>query len=136
MLGLAPGPGEFSWAEIHPDDVANLRRIVDGAVAGRRDYIAKVRFIRPDNSALRWLEISGNVICESGTPVRISGFTLDLTEREETEKGLHQTEERYGAFVTASADVVYSMSPDWTEMRSPRQRFHSRYAGPQPHLAR
>ncbi|MFC0199373.1 PAS domain-containing protein [Paracoccus rhizosphaerae] len=30
---------------------------------------------------------------------------------------LRQSESRYRAFVTASSDVVYRMSPDWTEMR-------------------
>lgn len=30
---------------------------------------------------------------------------------------LRESEDRYRAFVTASSDVVYKMSPDWTEMR-------------------
>ena len=32
---------------------------------------------------------------------------------------LRESEERFRAFVTASSDVVYRMSPDWTEMRHP-----------------
>ena len=88
VLGLAAGPSEFSWSGIHPDDLANLRRVVDGAIAGRRDYVAKVRFIRPDNDALRWLEISGNVICESNAPKKISGITQDITDREEAEQAI------------------------------------------------
>ncbi|WP_210529506.1 PAS domain S-box protein [Rubellimicrobium arenae] len=32
-------------------------------------------------------------------------------------RDLRATEERFGAFVTASNDVVYRMSPDWREMR-------------------
>ncbi|MGR3198484.1 MAG: PAS domain-containing protein [Paracoccus sp. (in: a-proteobacteria)] len=31
---------------------------------------------------------------------------------------LRQSEARYRAFVTASSDVVYSMSPDWSELRT------------------
>jgi len=35
----------------------------------------------------------------------------------EVEKVLRQSEERFRAFVAASSDAVYRMSPDWTEMR-------------------
>ena len=37
--------------------------------------------------------------------------------RRETEQALRESEERFRALVTASADVVYRMSPDWSEMR-------------------
>jgi PAS domain S-box-containing protein len=35
---------------------------------------------------------------------------------------LRESEERFRAFVTASSDVVYRMSPDWSEMRELRGR--------------
>lgn len=35
----------------------------------------------------------------------------------ETNKGLSESEERYRALVTATSDVVYRMSPDWSVMR-------------------
>jgi signal transduction histidine kinase/DNA-binding response OmpR family regulator len=37
--------------------------------------------------------------------------------RDEAAETLRASEERYRAFVTASSDVVYRMSPDWSEMR-------------------
>jgi signal transduction histidine kinase len=37
--------------------------------------------------------------------------------RNEAAETLRTSEERFRAFVTASSDVVYRMSPDWTEMR-------------------
>ena len=42
--------------------------------------------------------------------------------RRETEAALRESEERFRALVTASADVVYRMSPDWSEMRQLRGR--------------
>jgi PAS domain S-box-containing protein len=38
-------------------------------------------------------------------------------ERHHSEEALRASEERFRAFVTTSSDVVYRMSPDWSEMR-------------------
>lgn len=41
----------------------------------------------------------------------------NITARKRAEEALRQSEERFRALVSASSDVVYRMSPDWTEMR-------------------
>ena len=43
--------------------------------------------------------------------------TADISERKHAEELLHRSEERFRALVNASSDVVYRMSPDWSEMR-------------------
>jgi len=65
--------------------------------------------------------------------------------RNETAETLRASEERYRAFVTASSDVVYSMSHDWGEMRylqgkrfiadteSPSQSWLQKYFHPDDH---
>jgi PAS domain S-box-containing protein len=44
-------------------------------------------------------------------------ITADISERKQAEELLRTSEERFRALVTASSDVVYRMSPDWSEMR-------------------
>ena len=44
------------------------------------------------------------------------------TERKQAEEALSKSEARFRAFVTASSDMVYNMSPDWSEMRHLRGR--------------
>jgi PAS domain S-box-containing protein len=44
-------------------------------------------------------------------------ITADISERKHAEELLRTSEERFRALVTASSDVVYRMSPDWSEMR-------------------
>jgi len=52
----------------------------------------------------------------------IAGTTRDVTERKDAEEALRASEERFRALITATSDVVYRMSPDWTEMRHLRGR--------------
>ena len=44
-------------------------------------------------------------------------ITADISERKQAEELLRKSEERFRALVNASSDVVYRMSPDWSEMR-------------------
>jgi PAS domain S-box-containing protein len=44
-------------------------------------------------------------------------ITADISERRQAEELLRTSEERFRALVNASSDVVYRMSPDWSEMR-------------------
>ena len=44
-------------------------------------------------------------------------YFRDISERVQAQDKIRDSEVRFRAFVTASADVVYRMSPDWREMR-------------------
>jgi len=74
--------------------------------------------------------------------------SADIDERTRIEAALRQSEERFRALVTATSDVVYRVSPDWTEMRylrgrdfipdteSPNRTWLDKYIHPddQPHV--
>ena len=93
LWGLPTGgfDGRFETfdAMVHPDD----RERVNDAVSGSRDggaYELEHRIIRADNGEVRWIVARGDTIRdESGTPIRMIGINVDITERKVVE------EERY-----------------------------------------
>lgn len=49
--------------------------------------------------------------------VCISHTTTDVTDKVRAEAALRENEARYRALTNATADVIYRMNPDWTQLR-------------------
>ncbi|MDQ3524092.1 MAG: ATP-binding protein [Chloroflexota bacterium] len=64
-----------------------------------------------------WGAINTPLFGEDGQIVCISHTTSDITEQVRSEAALRESEKRFRALVSATADVVYSLSPDWSQMR-------------------
>jgi PAS domain-containing protein len=52
--------------------------------------------------------------CDPGKGVAVT--FADITGRVAAEQALRDNEHRFRSFVTSNADIVYRMSPDWSEM--------------------
>jgi PAS domain S-box-containing protein len=96
-FGLAPEE-DLSYQRlfelIHPDDRTYVRETVERAIAQRIDYDAEYRTIWLDGS-VHWIIARGRAIyAADGTPTRMIGVTLDITERKQVEEALRESEEQ------------------------------------------
>jgi len=85
----------FKESRIHPDDRTRVRRSIHGAInAGRTAWSAEYRFRRTDGSWAHILDRGSIHKDEHGTPVRMLGSMLDVTDLRRAEAQLTEGEER------------------------------------------
>jgi PAS domain S-box-containing protein len=132
-----------------PDDrQAEEPKILERLRRGERvDHFETVRK-RKDGTQLDISLTISPVEDGQGRIVGASKIARDISERKRQEAKLRNSEERFRALVSATSDVIYRMSSDWTEMRhlmgrefiadtlEPSQSWLDKYIHPddQPHL--
>ncbi|MBL8293240.1 MAG: response regulator [Bryobacterales bacterium] len=79
------------WMQfVHRDDVASVQEDIQSSLYGDRAYQSDFRVVRPDGS-MRWLSSRGMVLRDpAGTPVRMIGAVIDVSDRMEAERQLQQ----------------------------------------------
>ncbi len=75
----------FSYQDLeaatHPDDRPRMRQAVDHAVAAGTDYDIEYRVVRADGG-VGWVQVRAQVVHgPDGTPLRMAGTSLDVTQR-------------------------------------------------------
>jgi PAS domain S-box-containing protein len=106
------------WAEgVHPDDLDRCLQIYVESFDARRSFEMRYR-LKHHTGQYRWILDRGVPrYAPDGAFEGYVGGCLDIHDQKEAEELLRQSEERFRALVNASSDVVYRMSPDWSEMR-------------------
>lgn len=90
IFGVGPESFEVNPANVqallHPDDVDQLRKAIAEFNKGTRAYETEFRIVRPDGE-VRWcVGTAAATVDDSGRVVRVSGVTVDITERKRAEE--------------------------------------------------
>ncbi len=91
LFGVSPAPDmsfETFYSMVHPEDRERLRETMDEAVKSGKDASVEYRFVMPDGS-VRWrASRSRPHVTSTGEADRLTGATVDFTDRKEMEEAL------------------------------------------------
>jgi PAS domain S-box-containing protein len=91
---------------IHPDDRERIQAIHQAAYGSGEPYQMIERIVRPDGE-VRYLSSNGEVIMDAaGSPVRMRGTCIDITERILAEQETERAVERFRGLVESSPDAI------------------------------
>jgi PAS domain S-box-containing protein len=93
IMGLKPfsmTPTYQTWADgVHPDDRAAVNAALERAIAERGHYRSEYRIVLPDGRH-RWVISRGEAVDRiEGECVRLTGVTVDITDRKRAESRLN-----------------------------------------------
>ena len=93
-----------TWlASIHPDDRARVDAAALAVVQDRSDYDVEYRVVWPDET-IHWILVRGRASYgEDGLPLRISGVSLDMTDRRRDEEALRAADRKKDDFLALLA---------------------------------
>ena len=111
------------WPEVADFNAEVMRVGLAGGTLSFKDQ--ELTLYRSNVPEQVWMDLNyGPVMDEGGKPAGVLAIVVETTgvieaerRRAAAEAKVRQSEERFRALINATSDVVYRMSPDWTEMR-------------------
>jgi PAS domain S-box-containing protein len=101
-------------AALHPDDHDCVVASINDTLEGKTSLDVECRVVRPDGE-IRTIHYLGRIIrSEDSSPVRLSGSTLDITDRKQAESALQQSELHFRAMIENSSDIITVLDLDGT----------------------
>ncbi|MCG5243099.1 sensor histidine kinase [Azospirillum doebereinerae] len=113
-LGLSDGRDLSSYetlkACILPDDLPGQQRAVQHAIDAHEDLDVEYRNVWPDGS-VHWVQVRGRAVYDrNGTPTRMMGISLDVTERKQAEERQNLLLEELNHRVKNTLAIVQSIA--------------------------
>ncbi len=112
MLGYEPqdfSSSQDEWEKlIHPDDKQRVFDSVEAYLKGKTQFFALEYRLKSKSGDYLWVFGRGKVAeyDDTGTPIRMIGTNVDITERKRAEERLHESEARYRMLFDNAADGI------------------------------
>ena len=108
LFGLSRDDTNYSrdrlFALLAPEDRARLGRIIDEALAERRDYTLEFTFRHAQSGEWRWMEARGRADYDAnGRPTMLYGLCIDITDRRQAVEALREADRRKDEFLATLA---------------------------------
>jgi PAS domain S-box-containing protein len=104
---------EIFLTHVHPDDRAAVSEKFQQTLSASTDWNFECRIIHPDQS-VHWIWTRSSVYCDqNGTPTRLLGMVLDVTDRKQAEAALQESEEQSRNILESITDAFFALDEDW-----------------------
>ena len=110
MVGRSPSDAPLGLPQllemVHPDDRQMMTDRIEGHLKFKAPYHLEVRF-RNEDGHYMWMLVYGQ--CqrdESGRPLRMVGYAVDITEHKKVAEKLRLSEERYRLLIDHAPDAI------------------------------
>jgi two-component system, cell cycle sensor histidine kinase and response regulator CckA len=108
-------PGRFEeWDQrVHPDDRSRVLRMLTEYLEGRAPQYAVEFRLRHKDGSYRWIYTRGTALRDAhGTPLRMLGCHIDVTDRRRAEQDLRDSHELLQAVIDGTPDAVFVKDRD------------------------
>jgi len=94
---------------LHPDDRVKTETALQDAVQGKREFDVEFRIVGADGS-IRYIQAAALVQRNHlGEPQRMVGINYDITERQQVESALRESERRYATLTEAAPVAIFRL---------------------------
>lgn len=118
LHGIPEGATEETHADwlarVHPDDRAVAERALFSALrSGAPAYESEYRIVRPLDGETRWIQVRAGIErAADGTPLRLVGAHVDVTEQKRMQDALRRGEERLQLALAAARMGIWTLDAE------------------------